>query len=170
MTCSKPRTFIIAQIWQWMRHSCKTLADYLPHVLPRAASQTPPVGDDSHVTWDRPGSLVSHFLLCPLTNDTQPSLSLASPLIHIATNTITREEKLTKYTLVKMLIVFYCTSFHGNSCPTTKYVLLHLTTPLRKCNVMTESNSPDRQAALADNIKILIIFLNYDNMAQNQGS
>ena len=35
---------------------------------------------------------------------------------------------------------------------------------------MTESNSPDRQAALADNIKILIIFLNYDNMAQNQGS
>ena len=98
------------------------------------------------------------------------SLSLASPLIHIATNTITREEKLTKYTLVKMLIVFYCTSFHGNSCPTTKYVLLHLTTPLQKCNVMTESNSPDRQAALADNIKILIIFLNYDNMAQNQGS
>ena len=39
-----------------------------------------------------------------------------------------------------MLIVFYCTSFHGNSCPTTKYVLLHLTTPLQKCNVMTGSN------------------------------
>ena len=154
MTCFKTRTIIIAQgLWQWM--SWKFLADFpLQYSTARLLSpRRPPcpslLAHDAHVrSPSGPWSVIScSSIPLTLTNDSRkvshPSLSSLHPNTRSYTLQLIpniRCEKFTKYTLVKMLIVFYCTSFHGNSCPTTKYVLLHLTTPLQKCNVMTGSN------------------------------